>query len=191
MTSSGSGDVEESPRRDISFPRQAAVQVGAVDSRYCGFRTVVIAMLVASALLIAYWAAWFGGGRNILASSQEPSYFVFENSFPAADAWILICLVVAAVGISKRQSWGLLATLLASGAGIYLGCMDVLYDIENGIYSGSASGVDSGAVATEICINVLTFLLSISIGVYVWRNRDLLLHTSNLSPGVYEHESAP
>ena len=69
--------------------------------------------------------------------------------------------------------------------------MDVLYDIENGIYSGSASGVDSGAVATEICINVLTFLLSISIGVYVWRNRDLLLHPSNLSPGVYEHESAP
>ena len=139
----------------------------------CGLRAVVILMVVVSAIIIAYWAIWFGGNRHILASSQDPSYFVFENSFPAADAWIVICLLVAAPGLAFRRPWGLLATLLASGAGIYLGCMDVLFDIENGIYMDSGS--DSGPVATEICINILTFLLSIGLGSYVWCHREMFL----------------
>ena len=162
------------------------------DSRNCGFRTVIISMIVASALIIVYWAIWFGGGRDVLASSQETSYIIFEDSFPAADLWIVMCLWTAACGIAYRRPWGLLATLLASGAGIYLGCMDVLFNIENGIYSGSASGSDPGQVATEIVINVLTFLLSISIGAYVWHNRDgLLLQSRPTSVETDTHAAHP
>ncbi len=127
-------------------------------------------MFFAAALTIAYWVLWFGGGRTLLASSQAASYFVFENAFPAADAWLAFTLIVGAIGLMQRTSWGLLFSLLAGGAGIYLGCMDVLFDLENGIYL-IPKGVDPSSAIIEICINVLTFSLSIAGIVYIWRNR--------------------
>ena len=138
-------------------------------------RSIVVGiMLFAATLTIAYWLVWFGGGRTLLASSQAPSYFVFENAFPAADAWLALTLIVGAIGLIQHKSWGLLSSLLAGGAGIYLGCMDVLFDLENGIYI-IPKGSDPTSAIIEICINILTFALSIIGIVYIWRNRSWFL----------------
>lgn len=135
-----------------------------------GLRLVVGIMVFAAVITVAYWVIWFGIDRNILASSQAPAYFTFENAFPAADAWLAITLALGALGLARRRPWGLLSTLLAGGAGVYLGCMDVLFDLENGIYL-IPQGADPSPVIIEIIINVLTFALSAVILVYVWRNR--------------------
>ena len=131
---------------------------------------VIASMLFAALLTIAYWTIWFGVDRNILASSHAASYYTFENAFPAADAWLTLTLLLGALGIARRRPWGLLWGLLAGGAGVYLGCMDVLFDLENGIYLVPKGG-DPSAVIIEIAINVLTFLLSGVVLTYVWRNR--------------------
>ena len=134
-------------------------------------RTIVVCvMFFAAALTIAYWFLWFGGSRALLASSQTASYFVFENAFPAADAWLALTLILGAIGLMQRKSWGLLFSLLAGGAGIYLGCMDVLFDLENGIYI-IPKGADPSSAIIEMCINVLTFALGIVVIIYLWRNR--------------------
>ncbi|HEV7128475.1 MAG TPA: hypothetical protein VGN32_13675 [Ktedonobacterales bacterium] len=64
--------------------------------------------------------------------------------------------------------------MLAGGAGIYLGCMDVLFDLEHGIYLVPRGG-DPTAVAIEVSINVLTFALGVIVVTYVWRQRAWLL----------------
>lgn len=135
-----------------------------------GLKVIIGAMVFAAIITVAYWVIWYGIDRNMLASSQAPSYFVFENAFPAADGWLVITLIIGVIGLARRRPWGLLATLLAGGAGIYLGCMDVLFDLENGIYL-VPSGSDPSPVIIEIIINVLTFLLGAVIISYVWRNR--------------------
>jgi hypothetical protein len=135
-----------------------------------GLRLIVGLMVFAAAITVAYWVIWFGVDRNILASSQAPAYFTFENAFPAADAWLALTLVIGALGLARRRLWGLFSTLLAGGAGVYLGCMDVLFDLENGIYQ-VPRGADPSPVIIEIIINVLTFALSIGILAYIWRNR--------------------
>ncbi len=135
-----------------------------------GRKPIIGAMIFAAIITVAYWVIWYGIDRNILASSQSPSYFVFENAFPAADGWLALTLVLGAIGLARRRPWGLLATLLAGGAGIYLGCMDVLFDLENGIYL-VPRGSDASPVVIEIIINVLTFLLGAVIISYVWRQR--------------------
>ena len=139
-------------------------------------RRVAIAcvMFFAAAITVAYWLIWFGIDRDILASSHADYYYHFENAFPAADAWLALTLLVGAVGILRLRPWGLLATLLAGGAGIYLGCMDVLFDVENGIYQVPRGG-DPSAVVIEIVINVLTFGLGILVIAWVWRQRRWLL----------------
>jgi hypothetical protein len=140
-------------------------------------RLVIATMIVAAIITVAYWVIWFGIDRSILASSQAPAYFTFENAFPAADGWLAITLVVGAVGLARRRPWGLLSTLLAGGAGIYLGCMDVLFDLENSIYL-VPRGADPSPVMIEIIINVLTFGLGIVIISYVWRHRAWFLNAS-------------
>ena len=131
---------------------------------------IIASMLFAALLTIAYWVVWFLVDRNLLASSQATSYFTFENAFPAADGWLTLTLLLAALGLARGRAWGLLAGLLAGGAGVYLGCMDVLFDIENGIYLVPKGG-DPSAVAIEVTINILTFALSLVVITYIWRHR--------------------
>ena len=135
-----------------------------------GRAAIAGAMLFGVALIAAYWLIWFLVDRDILASAHTSEYFAFENAFPAADAWLGVTLLLGAIGLLRRRPWGLLCALLAGGAGIYLGCMDVLFDLENGIYL-VRSGGDPAAVAIEIVINVLTFGLGAIVIAYAWRNR--------------------
>ncbi len=135
---------------------------------------IIIVMIFAALLTIAYWVVWFDGGRDLLASSHAASYYTFENAFPAADGWLALTLLLGALGLALRRPWGLLWGLLAGGAGIYLGCMDVLFDLENGIYRVPA-GSDPSAVIIEASINVLTFLLGVVVLTYLWRQRRSLL----------------
>jgi len=139
-----------------------------------GLRLVLTAMTFAILLIVVYWAIWFFVDRALLASSHSAAYLSFENAFPLADGWLALTLALGALGIARRRPWGLLATLLAGGAGIYLGCMDVLFDLENGIYVLGPGGDSSGPVI-EIALNILTFSLGIVIVAWVWRNRRWLL----------------
>lgn len=138
-------------------------------------RIIIIAlMLFAALLIVAYWTIWYGVDRSLLASANTPAYYTFENAFPAADGWLALTLIIGAVGLAVRRPWGLLCGVLAGGAGVYLGCMDVLFDLENGIYRVPKGG-DPTAVIIEITINVLTFALSLVAITYFWRQRRWLL----------------
>ena len=139
-----------------------------------GLKLVLGGMVLAIILTAAYWVIWFFVDRGLLASSHTPAYYTFENAFPLADGWLALALALGVVGLARRRSWGLLFALLAGGAGIYLGCMDVLFDLENGIYALRPGGDASGPLI-EIGINLLTFTLGVSITAWVWRHRRLVL----------------
>ncbi len=135
-------------------------------------------MIFAALLILAYWVIWFLVDRNLLASLHTDYYYRFENAFPVADAWLGILLLLATAGLLLRRSWGLLAGLLGGGAGIYLGLMDVLFDLENGVYRVPAGGDASGPII-EIVINVLTFALAIIVITYIWRHRAWFLRDTD------------
>lgn len=135
-----------------------------------GERSVLIAMGIALLLIVAYWVIWYGVDRNLLASSHTAAYYTFENTFPLADGWLALALLLGIVSILRRRSAAVLWTLLAGGAGIYLGCMDVLFDLENGIYTAHP-GADAGASLIEIAINIITFAFGIAIIAWIWRHR--------------------
>lgn len=128
-------------------------------------------LLFAAVMVALYWILFFSGGP---ALSGVPCYMTFETAFPAADAWLAITALVGAIGLLTHKSWGVLFALLGGSASIYLGLMDVLYDILNGIYGklSSPAGTD---VAVEIAINVLTLTLGPIIIGYVWSRRQSLL----------------
>jgi uncharacterized membrane protein (DUF2068 family) len=127
-----------------------------------GRRIIAGLLLFAAVFTVAYWVIWFTN-RDILASTHTIQYFTFENAFPAADGWVVISALLASVGLLRARRWGIYWAIVAAGSGIYLGCMDVLFDLENGIYTLG------GAAIVEIVINVLTFGLGLIGLMWAWR----------------------
>jgi hypothetical protein len=125
-------------------------------------------MLVPAALMVAYWTAWFGD-RTLVASDHTAVYVAFEQSFPLADAWLLGAMIVSVTQLWRRRPSALLWLIVTGGAGVYLFALDVLYDLEHGIYAKPQGGM------IELAINILTFTLSVALLRFAWRFRVELL----------------
>lgn len=130
---------------------------------------VRIAGLVGVAVIGLYWVLWYAA-RSVVASNSTRAYYDFENAFPLADAWLGACVLAGLWCLSRRRAAALAWLLMGSGAGVYLFAMDVLYDLENGIYTSGGGGV------IEALVNVLTLALSAWFGRWAWQRRDALLH---------------
>ena len=116
---------------------------------------------------VAYWVVWFGINRSWLATIDTPSYYAFENAFPGSDAWMAATAALGGVALQRRRASALLWMLLAGSASVYLAGMDVLFDLENGIYRQG----DAGGVAVEVFINVGCLAGGIAIIAFAWRHR--------------------
>ncbi|MCW2776295.1 MAG: hypothetical protein JWN17_20 [Frankiales bacterium] len=131
-------------------------------------RRLTVAGVVALVALLAYWTLWYTA-RDVVASDTSTAYEQFEGAFPLADAWLGLTVLLALVTVRRRQPSGLLWLLCAGGAGVYLFCMDVLYDLQHDVWTSGAGG------AIELVINLLTLGLSVWFLRWAWRRRDALL----------------
>ncbi|HLX89150.1 MAG TPA: hypothetical protein VKR22_11925 [Acidimicrobiales bacterium] len=131
-------------------------------------RRLPVLLVGVAAVTVAYWALWYSH-RSLVASETRPAYYEFENAFPLADGWIVLSLLGAAWTLRRHSSAALGWLLAGGGAGLYLFCMDVLYDLEHGIWSKGSGG------ATELVINVATLVLSLGLLRWSWRRRRALL----------------
>jgi hypothetical protein len=125
-------------------------------------------LMVTSALVVAYWVLWLTD-RGIVAADHTPQYVAFEQSFPLADAWLLTALLMAGVQLWRRAPSALAWVFVVGGAGMYLCGMDVLYDLQHGIYTKAGAGV------IELAINVITAGSSVGIMAFGWHFRHALL----------------
>jgi hypothetical protein len=131
-------------------------------------RGIRIILVVAVAIDVTYWTIWFTN-RSWIASDTTQAYVEFENAFPLADAWLGLTCVLAFVALGRRSPAALLWLIAAGSAGMYLLGMDVLYDLENGIYSEGAGGI------IEAGINLITLAFSVIALRWAWSRRELLL----------------
>jgi hypothetical protein len=159
----------DAPRTDLGhasrLPGSHLLGLGHFEA----WRWRVIELLIFTAvLLVAYWVAW-STDRGIVASNHTAQYIAFEQSFPLADGWLLAAALIAALQLSRRRPSALMWLLVLGGAGVYLCAMDVLYDLEHGIYSKGHGGM------IEFAINILTAVLSTGLLASAWDFRHELL----------------
>ena len=133
-------------------------------------RRRVLAVLVAAAAVDATYVVLWLFARSVVASETRPAYVEFENAFPLADTWLLLCVIGSAVGLARRRPSALLWLLAGAGSGLYLLGIDSLYDVENGIW-----WLRGGAGLIELVINVLTLAFSLGLMRWAWRHRTALL----------------
>jgi hypothetical protein len=122
-----------------------------------------VLMIGTAISLIYYWIDFYvKGGVQVV---NEDWYIRFQKSFPAADLWAAACALVGAIGLLTGQTYGLLFALLAASSLIFLGLMDVTFNIQNNLYRLAGA---SGQMKFEIFINVWTLGLGIALIVFSW-----------------------
>jgi hypothetical protein len=133
-----------------------------------GRRRVIGTLLAAAALLVLYWAVWLLE-RTLLASDTRPAYYEFEAAFALADAWLAFCLVAAARALAGRRPAALLWLLAAGGAGGFRLAMDVLYNLQHGVWFASQRGL------AELLRNLATGAGTVALFTWTWPRRSELL----------------
>jgi hypothetical protein len=133
-----------------------------------GRRRVASALLAGATLLVLYWAAWLLD-RTLLAADTRPAYFEFEGAFFLADVWLATCLVAGARALTARRSSALLWLLAAGGAGGFLVAVDVLYNLQHGVWFASQRGL------TELVRNLATGAGTVGLFAWAWPRRAELL----------------
>ena len=133
-----------------------------------GRRRVVGALLTGAGLLVLYWAAWLLD-RSLLASDTRPAYYEFQAAFALADAWLAFCLVAGARALAGRRPTAQLWRLAAGGAGGFLLAVDLLYNLQHGVWFASQRGL------AELLRNLATGAGTVGLFAWAWPRRAELL----------------
>ena len=123
---------------------------------------------------VAFWSVWFTN-RDLLASEHSRAYYDFENAFPLADLWLGLACLFALVTMRRRRPSALFWLLCAGSAGVYLLCMDFLYDVDHGIFGQGSAGVIEGLIV------LVTLVFSVTVLRWSWMHRGELLSGTGAS----------
>ncbi len=110
---------------------------------------LAVLLLVTAVVTVAYWVDFFWHGSvNVV---EEEWYIRFERAFPLADGFMSASAVVAAIGLLSGAAYGVGFGLVAAGALLFLGLMDVTFNVGNGLYGYLRT---SQPMRAELVINV-------------------------------------
>jgi hypothetical protein len=130
---------------------------------------LIMALLIGTIVVdVAYWSIWFTH-RSWLASDPSQAYTDFENAFPLADAWLGLCALLSIITLVRRKAAALLWLIATGSAAAYLLGMDVLYDLEHGVWWGSGA---EGWI--ELGVNLATAVVAGVLLSWSWRHREQL-----------------
>jgi hypothetical protein len=133
--------------------------------------TGVLLFLTAAGTLL-FWLTFFAdleAQRGSTLASRNDAWFAWEMSFPLADLWMALTAILGAVGLWRMRPAGLLFGLVSGGAMVFLGLMDVLFFVQNGLYLPL-----TGEVAIELFIHAWTVAFGLSTIACIWTHRALL-----------------
>jgi len=139
----------------------------SLDDALRGTRAMAIVLAVAGVATVLYWVTFFTSGD--VQATTERCYLVFERAFPAADAWAAASALIAAEALWRRRPRAVLFTIAAGSAYVFLGLMDILYNLENGMYA-----VHTAEMAAEIAINLTCLTVGPAAIAVAWRARHAL-----------------
>jgi hypothetical protein len=136
-----------------------------------------ILMLLTAIGIVGYWAAFLvdlSAQRAGYFASRSEAWFAWELSFPLPDAWIATTATVGAIGLWRARPSGLLFGLASSGAMVFLGLIDLLFFLENGLFSPL-----NGEVVVQILIQAWTTGFGLCSIHTIWKQRSQLITKSD------------
>jgi hypothetical protein len=131
-------------------------------------RVLVIAMI----LDITFWTAWFIDPRLITEDTSE-AFMHYENAFPLGHLLVVITVLLAYLALRNPRwaSAALISLPAAAGAKGYITGVDVLYNIQHGLYLGSPPYY----IVLRLTLNLLTLAFTLIALRWTWAQRHQLI----------------
>lgn len=115
-------------------------------------RIHALLMLAGAGAIAAYWADWFSRGRVRVADDRE--YITFEESFPLADAYLAACLLSSGHALWRGHPSAVPLGIAGGSAAVFLGLMDLLFDIRRGNLSGNTAEMQTEKAIIAACLTL-------------------------------------
>ncbi|MBV6493447.1 MAG: hypothetical protein LDLANPLL_01470 [Turneriella sp.] len=131
-------------------------------------RTLAVLQIILAIGFMGFWTLYFLEPSCTNATEQcleNPSktcmnpllacerYRAFENSFPLGDlGYITPLLLIGAVGLLRNKKYGVVCSLMAASALIFLGLLDVSFNILQQRYSISLPDALMNGFINTVCV---------------------------------------
>ncbi|MHA1379785.1 MAG: hypothetical protein ACTSRG_15550 [Candidatus Helarchaeota archaeon] len=123
---------------------------------------VAILQLIMSAGLIIFWINFLKVEKNNPDNSEI--YLAHELSFPLPDLGLIApTLIISAIGLLINNSIGIYFSLVSGGALMFLGLIDLAFNLKNGDLMKTKSDL-----ITSYAIVILVFTMAIINLIYGW-----------------------
>ncbi len=97
------------------------------------YKIIAILQLITGIGIIAFWVVFLN--TNVLYPENMPEcYLNHELSFPIADIILCVGLIFSSILLLKQNKIGFKLSLICAGAMVFLGILDITYNLQNGIY---------------------------------------------------------
>lgn len=117
-------------------------------------------MVIAALGTVAYWVTYFTSGATHVRSDEI--YLAFENAFPLADGWMTVCYLLAAYFLWRNDRRAVLWGIAAGSAMIFLGCMDLLFNLEQAHFRAP--------ISAEMWAEIVIVVFCLAFGPFtIWR----------------------
>ena len=132
------------------------------------YRMINIIMAILQILLgigfVGFWVIfYFTEYKN---PKMEETAFIHEKSFPLPDlGWIMPCLFIAGFGLLLEQKFGFFFSALAGSGMMFLGLIDLAYDIQNDVFKKKEFGTYIG-----ILIIIIMLIFGPICIIFAWLN---------------------
>jgi len=111
---------------------------------------IAILELLTAVGLILFWILFFTVG--MAPKNPPPGYLAYEHSFPVPDGLLSVLLLVAGIMLLLNNPLGVNLSLIAAGALLFLGVLDISFNLQNGIYKISTGDLISNAFINLWCV---------------------------------------
>jgi hypothetical protein len=131
-------------------------------------------MLLTAVGIVLFWIVFFAdldAQRASTFASRSEVWFAWELSFPLADAWVALAATAGAIGLWRDRPAGLLFGLVSAGGLVFLGLIDLLFFLENGLYLPM-----NADTAPELIIHLWAIGFGASAIVTIWNHRNKLVN---------------
>ena len=130
-----------------------------------------IFQIVISVGLAGFWIMfYFTEVKNRKMSEAE---FKHEISFPLPDlGWVLPNLIISAIGLLQGLVFGYFFTITAASSMMFLGLIDLAFNLQNGKFNTKKHGVD--AYMSIFIVSVMLIMGPLFL-IYGWFNIAALL----------------
>lgn len=134
-----------------------------------GTRARVLAVVMVLVMFgeASYWITFLG--TDAMAYPGVPCFRAYDLAFPAANLWTTLAAGLTAHGLWRLRPPAVLFGIICGASLVYLGLLDVMFYLENGMYA-----IDAAAMRAAMFINAFSLTVGPATITWVWRHRTAL-----------------